>query len=216
MAAPLDMLLQHGWGWDRGCWAAWQEAAPPAWRLSAAERGYFGGVAGYGPGAPVVVAHSFGLHLVDRAALAAAELVVGIGVFGRFHGGDGRSRRLLRRMRRRLPQQPEDLLREFYITCLGSAAVAAKIPGRPDVGLLAADLAQLDEEGLDVGALSEVGCVLLLHGSEDAVVPLEQAQHLQAALPNSRLQVCPGGVHALHMTRPEWCWAQIETAWSQV
>ena len=44
---------------------------------------------------------------------------------------------------------------------------------------------------------------LILHGEADAIVPIEEAQRLAAALPNARVTVVPGAGHVPTMTRPQ-------------
>jgi pimeloyl-ACP methyl ester carboxylesterase len=45
--------------------------------------------------------------------------------------------------------------------------------------------------------------VLVLHGEEDAIVPVEDARRLVAALPQAHLSVVPGAGHVPTMTRPQ-------------
>lgn len=50
--------------------------------------------------------------------------------------------------------------------------------------------------------LSEVRCpVLVLHGEEDAVVPVVHAQFLRDAIPRAEVHIFPGAGHALHRER---------------
>ncbi|MEZ4224752.1 MAG: alpha/beta hydrolase [Polyangiaceae bacterium] len=45
--------------------------------------------------------------------------------------------------------------------------------------------------------------VLVIHGEQDAIVPLAAAQHVAASLPNARLVVLPGVGHVPTVTTPE-------------
>lgn len=44
---------------------------------------------------------------------------------------------------------------------------------------------------------------LILHGEADAIVPVEEAQRLAAALPHAHLSIIPGAGHVPTMTRPQ-------------
>ncbi|MBM3279109.1 MAG: alpha/beta fold hydrolase [Candidatus Handelsmanbacteria bacterium] len=210
-----EVLLQHGWGFGPCCWAGWRAALPPEGVLRVADRGYFGTPCSPEGQPQVIVAHSFGLYLLEPRWLEGAQLVVGLGSFGTFHpeGEAGRrSRRVVGRMRRRLEEEPESLLAGFWSQCFAPEGGGQDLPGPPEKPLLAADLARLDREALDLELLRGAPRVLLLHGEEDQVVPVEQAQALQRQLSNSRLEVLPGAGHALPLTRPAACWAAIAAA----
>lgn len=210
----LEVLLQHGWGWDAGCWDTWLPSAPAGVRLLTADRGYFGA-----PSTPVgqprvLVAHSFGLHLLEPRWLAGAQLVVVLGGFQVFHpeGEAGRhSQRLVGRMRQRLARESVALLTDFHNQCFSPETGQYSLPGQVEQQVLAADLERLDAQALDLCALAAVPRVLLLHGDQDRIVPVERAQALHRQLPKSRLQLVPGAGHALPFTRAPACWAQIQS-----
>jgi pimeloyl-ACP methyl ester carboxylesterase len=44
---------------------------------------------------------------------------------------------------------------------------------------------------------------LVLHGEDDQLIPVEEAQAMHAAIPNSRLEVLPGAGHLLNLERPD-------------
>ena len=50
---------------------------------------------------------------------------------------------------------------------------------------------------------------LLVHGDQDAVVPLPAAQALAASLPRARLAVLPGAAHAPFLSDPDWFAHQV-------
>ncbi|MCC7263888.1 MAG: alpha/beta hydrolase [Candidatus Latescibacteria bacterium] len=215
----IEVLLQHGWAWDAGGWAALEATAPAGVVTRVADRGYFGTPSSPGDGAPVLVAHSFGLHLLEPRWVAGARLVVVLGGFAAFHpeGAAGRrSRRVVGRMRQGLEGEPVALLADFRARCF--APEAGEYPLRPeaDLPLLAADLERLDTQTPDLAALAAVPRVLLLHGEQDQIVPVERAQDLQRRLPNSHLERVAGAGHALPLTRAAACWAAIAAAWTEL
>ncbi|XP_050058808.1 valacyclovir hydrolase-like [Aphis gossypii] len=64
----------------------------------------------------------------------------------------------------------------------------------------------LDEDDGDVcrGVLAEINApTLILHGSEDDLVPIEHAVYLHDNIKGSTLEVFPGGKHILHILFPE-------------
>ena len=208
-----EMAVQHGWGWDASGWEAWRHQAPSGWRIEAAERGYFGADPVALAPAPVVVCHSFGLHLAPPEVLAGAALLVVIGGFGHFHGSE-RTRAALRRMRRRLDREPENLVHDFRVACHAPHPLPVRARGavtRWRLELLGADLGRLDrDEGPEA---SPGGRVLFLHGADDAIVAPERAEALQAGWPDSTLVRHPAGGHALHVDAADWCWARVSEAW---
>ena len=44
---------------------------------------------------------------------------------------------------------------------------------------------------------------LVIHGEDDQLIPVEEAQAMHAAIPNSRLEVLPGAGHLLNLERPD-------------
>ena len=56
---------------------------------------------------------------------------------------------------------------------------------------------------------------LILHGEQDAVVPLATAQALAPRIPNAELVVLPGAGHVPTLTRPERVVAEINAWWGR-
>ena len=57
--------------------------------------------------------------------------------------------------------------------------------------------------------------VLLLHGREDAIIPVEQGRHLEAHLNKATLAVASGG-HGLPLTHPFWLARKISDFYDQL
>ena len=97
----MQLIAMHGWAGDSRSWAPLQQACQArGWDLQCGERGYGGMpplVPSWGPpkGMRVVVAHSFGPHLLPAAVLAQADAVVLLASFGRFIP-EGRQSRAVR------------------------------------------------------------------------------------------------------------------------
>lgn len=109
---------------------------------------------------------------------------------------------LLTAMRKRLRADPTGLFRDFYGLCMHPAP--STVP--EGEAFLCRALAQDPRDaaaGLDLLARQDLRSVLsdipvpvaLLHGEEDAVVPVAQARFLAERLPRARLQVLPGQGH---------------------
>ena len=168
----------------------------------------------------IAVAHSFGLHLLAEQVLAGVRLLVVLGGFQAFHPEEERagrrSRRLVVRQRQRLASEPEALLADFYAQCFSPEIGQRAVPLVIGHQTLAADLERLDAQTLDLSPLRALPQILLLHGTEDQIVPVERAQELHRQLPKSRLQLIGGASHALPLTRASRCWAHLWQAWEEL
>ena len=216
MGAPVEVLLQHGWGFDRSFWRPWYGAVPKGFALVAADRGYFGGKPEVQPrGGQIVVAHSFGAHLLRPEVLQRLELLVLIGGFERF-GGDKKTEirrqdRILARMLRRLERQPQAVLADFYSGCFAPFRAPLAVPAGPRVERLLADLTSLRDGRLDLGRLP-AGQTLLLHGTGDRIVPLGRSRDMARRL-GVGTHIFLGEGHGLPFVRPRCCWQIIQRAW---
>ncbi len=167
----------------------------------------------------IVVAHSLGLHILPQACLERAKLLVILGGFQCFHPDEGpaarRSRRVVERMLERLPVEPRGLVGDFYAQCFAPNENGLEAGETINVELLERDLNQLHSGELDLEILRRVPQVMLLHGGEDRIVPLERAEHLHGQLPSSQLTVFADAGHALPFTHARACWEVVEQVWRQ-
>lgn len=218
MSSAVEVLLQHGWAWDARCFSGWGAVVPAPFRLHLADRGYFGPPVIPRVRPHLVVAHSFGLHLLAPEYLDGARLVVILGGFGNFHPEEGaaarKSRRAVERMRRRLGREPEALLRDFYAACFFPQENSLAMPGPTDLDLLGQDLERLDLHGLELEPLAAAERLLLLHGSRDRIVPPERGARLGRQLGAGSLRLLEGAGHALPVTHARDCWELIAQAWA--
>lgn len=89
-------------------------------------------------------------------------------------------------------------------------AVAA--PGEFNPATLADGLCVLADADLRATAALVRAPTLLIHGRDDAVMPLPAAEWLAANLPAARLEVLDGSGHAPMVSQPELCAGLIEEA----
>ena len=212
----VEVLAQHGWGFSAECWRDWRDLLPANFALHCPDRGYFGPpCCETSSRFQIVITHSLGLHMVASECLQAAKLVVVLGGFAHFHADRAnlarRSRRTVDRMLARLQREPAALLGDFYARC--GIGGNSRLPGDLDVARLRADLQCLQDSVLGIEGLSAAGHVLILHGDEDRIVPVERAEELHEALDNSDRSIFPSAGHGLPISHARECWQAIERAW---
>jgi pimeloyl-[acyl-carrier protein] methyl ester esterase len=219
-----SITAQHGWGYDGRTFASWQPLLPSQWNLRLKNRGYFKEVSDRvlhssqglekSP-QQILVCHSFGLHMLERKEIEQADLLVIISSFANFHVNDNPvSKKSIKRMIKRLTSEPRAVLQDFYAGCTGESTENASVLSDDfvkncDVELLIADLKKLDQASLDLSKLCAAKSILLLHGVNDSIVPVEAAKQLHERLPASTLAIHEEAGHALPLSHPQWCLEQI-------
>jgi len=211
----INIFLQHGWGFDHGCWQKFCEQAPADARVSTGERGYFAGRAVAAPparqGILVTVAHSLGLHLLAEDTLVATDLLVVVGGFVHFHGNqpqEGRfSRRHVQRMLTQLTKDPVGLVAKFQIECQYDSSL--REGQRLNRDLLADDLRLLDKHHLTLAPLRQIPKILVIHGEDDRIVPRGRGEYLARAL-GAEFYAIEGAGHGLIFTHADICWHHID------
>ena len=210
----MQLIAMHGWAGDSRSWAPLQQACQArGWDLQCGERGY-GGMPPVVPswrpsrGMKVVVAHSFGPHLLPAAVLEEADAVVLLASFGRFIP-EGRQSRAVRTALAAMAEQLQGdganaMLRAFLAKAAapGDPALLPEGPGHADLTpqgrtRLSSDLAELGRtsglpEGFPTGAR-----VLLVEAGADQIVASESSQALAASLPQADHVVLQGAGHCL-------------------
>lgn len=203
----VELYLQHGWAFDSSAWRSWLTYSAPGWHWTLADRGYTGNAAGL-PGyqkqdsLPVAVAHSFGLHLLSKPILARTQLLVIISSFQQF---DKRAVRKLRMMATRLKEDAPAVIERFYATCFGEDSLAPPAPPSLNESLLQSDLQVLSNNCVATDDLASIPRIVILHGSKDKVVDMQQAHKLHEMLNDSQLFVHDDAGHALPFTQSDWC-----------
>ena len=210
----MQLIAMHGWAGDARGWGPFQAA----WE----RRGWHGqcGDRGYGPRPPktvawldsagprVVIAHSFGPHLLPSHVLKQADAVVLLASFGRFVP-EGRSGRQLRHALTAMADQlrgpdAETMLQAFLERAAAPQSTSLLPPGIPTEPLgqsgrqrLGEDLERLaNTAGLPAGFPTDAR-VLIVEGGEDQIVVPEARQLLRSALPAADTLVLAGVGHCL-------------------
>jgi hypothetical protein len=219
-------FLPDGWqfsAFDRGYFLSQEQknagkflrATLPAWNgAGISDRAL--SARNFSQGLKILTAHSFGLHCLPIQLIEEADLLVIISGFEAFHASENAvSRRAVQRMLVRLESDYRVVLNDFYSASFGGAVPAFVSPGRDrncDLELLSSDLRQLDSGRVSMDGLRLATSVLILHGEQDSIVPVERARSLHERLPGSQFLVRPGAGHALPFAHPEWCLQQIVAA----
>lgn len=186
------------------------------------DRGYFGQakpVHAFEKSASVkiVVAHSLGLHLLPAEILRSADLLVLAATFAHFHGGtrldQKRSSRTIAAMQERMLEEPMDVLNDFYSNCYHPLLTNHMLLMRDikslDQDLLLEDLELLNKNKIDIESIDCGQRILLVHGSEDTVVPAQHSHELNEALPKSSLVLFEGAGHCLPLTHVAPVWISL-------
>jgi|LakMenEpi03Aug12_release.lakeMendotaPanAssembly.Ray.scaffolds.fasta_scaffold729629_1 pimeloyl-[acyl-carrier protein] methyl ester esterase len=224
----VEIILQHGWAFDRSCWRGWlphlKENADWELHIQTPDRGYFGEAREVLPftadeSIKVVVAHSLGLHLLPEEVLSKAHLLVLAGSFAHFHDGEPlqqkRSRRTINMMLNKLSESPLDVISEFYSNCyhplLTSQMLLMRDIKTVNSEVLIKDLELLNSNRFDT-SLIEKQKVLFVHGNEDIIVPLAHSQEISKSLKNSSLVVFEGAGHSLPLTHVAPVWISMRNS----
>ncbi len=216
MSTPVHAVLIPGWGATEECWQTLLPLLPGVtphpldW--SEAARGGPAAVATALAGVPrprLLIGWSLGAQLALQAALEApAEadrliLFAGTARFCADADYPGAPAAALRAMRLRLTRHPARVLEDFAQTCFAPDGS----PDRQAAYLRQAETFSIDDLALGLDTLARLDVrapaaalsmpTLLLHGEMDAIIPVANARHLAARLPDARLQTLPGRGHAL-------------------
>ncbi|MBY0358667.1 MAG: alpha/beta hydrolase [Candidatus Obscuribacterales bacterium] len=227
MKKKIELILQHGWGFDRTSWRTWvphlRENPDYELNVTIPDRGYFSQRLSWnGFQHPdclkVLIAHSYGLHLVPENIFKQTDLLVAISSFSSFHSGEAiaqkRSRRTLRLMKERFEIDPMHVIDDFYSSCyspLLTRHALLRRGGAEELNFqkLKEDLNSMDTNYVSPELLSQAKNVLFLHGAEDGIVGPEHSLAMHEAIPGSSLILFEGVGHALPFTHAAPCWLSI-------
>lgn len=228
MSAPHSLLFIPGWGADARIWSGLpEELSTPAqtigWQTVLEDPEATRRVL-YAPAERrIIVGWSLGALLALRAAIdfpdrvAGLVLVSGTARMCADRGYPGADPRALRAMRLRLTQAPARVLAEFAVRCAAPRNDAAVTEYyAQQVALFSPTVLGMGLEALatlDVREQAEIVRipVHLLHGSEDAIVPLASAEDLAQRIPGAHIERIAGHGHALPFTAPQIIARSIRT-----
>lgn len=192
----IEWILQHGWGWDRHCWDEWQKYSTPDLTFKTLDRGYFGesSTVSFSPhgGIKGIISHSFGLHLIPSELFFQADILIILAGFQWLSLDD--------KMEGQLAQDPQRTLRKFYSLCFYPGKRSINFDKAHINQILHKDLKDMKSSILNLTPLKRIPKVIIFHGSEDKVAPIQSSYELHEQLPNSSHQVLTGAPHALHIT----------------
>ncbi|EAR20465.1 alpha/beta fold hydrolase [Nitrococcus mobilis] len=221
MGLKAEILAFHGWGFDCSAWSAWPLYLASFWQLQAFDRGYYGN--SYDPvfsdpnARKIIFTHSYGLHLCPPRQLDFCDLLVIFSGFLHFHPQaprlQGKSRLILQRMQEQFALEPGAVMRRFMRRCYAPAPYQDHLNREFDRSRLAEDLRLLDHSKMAVTTLERARRVIILHGSEDRIVPSSQGWALFDTLgPQALYHEIEGAGHALPFSHAQQCWAILEPA----
>lgn len=223
-----QFVLQHGWGFAHRDWQAWKDVLTERFEHFSTftpDRGYFSNRTHSGFLEPhdtcwsrskasekvktIIVAHSFGLHLLPGSFFADADLLVLIGCFLHFHPEDLQaerlSKRLIERMMKKLDNKAGEVINDFCLNCGVRHQPSAEETNSLDLSRLKQDLQLLNTNHFDKSKIRPGTPALILHGQDDSIVSPRKSEELHACLPDSKLIIFPKQGHALPFEEPRIC-----------
>lgn len=203
-----EIVLQHGWGFDATSWSKWMPALTSRARVILGERGYFGArkvspTFSTEAEHKIVIAHSYGAHLVPKETLQQADTLILIASFIDLQSNS----RAIRSMVRKFGSAPDIVISDFWRNCYSPEYDGLSIlppPGMNETAL-EDDLAGLESSALDTATIEAIPHVVLLQPEADRIVPEDARLHLRGGMPHANAIRIAGGCHAAHITQPERC-----------
>lgn len=204
----------HGWGFDASYWQPWKDFLSDYGIFQTYDRGYFNDPQEVetlaGPVPTVLIAHSFGLHWIEEALLAQADLLLIVSGFLHFHPYAAqykrRSRLVLQEMINTMEVNPEKVLTNFYGNAYAPQEAPEKEIGEINHQLLLDSLRRLQDAEMDTQLLKKADKICILHGSEDHIVPHKKGRQIFTQLQGqAQYFEIKGAGHALPYTHYKQC-----------
>lgn len=208
----VHLVFVHGWGFDAASWDAVREELPD-FECETIDLGFFGApprARANGAEPVVAVGHSLGFMWLLHEKPFAWRGLVSVAGMPRFTKTAGYDRavggRVLDAMIRRFADSPDAVLSDFIRRARGNGAMNGK---RLDRCRLGEALQWLKDWDARDALSSEPSPMLALFAEDDEIVPKAMSEDIFATRSNTRLRSRPDGGHALPITEPRWCAAQI-------
>lgn len=209
----VEWLFYHGWGYSAKDWEGWTKRIPAYCAVQCEDRGYFGKprriVVEPKKGIRVVVAHSLGLHFVPNDLWDTVDILATCGSFLCFPSFDYETkwRRILEKMRKRLPEDARAVLRDFRRRSARPSSFDQEWNNNEYTNWeqLQWDLNLLENAKLPDSILSSVNRVHIVHGTKDAIVSVRHSEDIQRHTPHSVLHTIDGGGHDVFRTHADDC-----------
>lgn len=206
------LVFVHGWGFDAASWRAVQDELAD-FACETVDLGFFGCPAtsrANGAEPVVAIGHSLGFLWLLHERPFAWRGLVSIAGMPRFTKAADYDRavgeRVLDAMIRRFAGSPDETLSDFIRRAGCTRADNGK---RIDPARLGEALHWLKDWDARDALSSERSPVLALFAEDDEIVPKAMSEDIFACRRNTRLATRAHGGHALPMTEPRWCAAQI-------
>jgi pimeloyl-ACP methyl ester carboxylesterase len=210
-----EIILQHGWAFDATSWNGWAKALSRIGTVKVGERGYFNGrksTPTFSADAErkIIIAHSFGAHLLAPEALGECDTLV---LFGGFASLEENARKI-RVMLRKFAANPEYVVTDFWSNCYtpDCDGISLLPPPALNEAALQDDLTAMLESKMDLEVLAAIPDLVLVSAGSDRIVPEETRLELAAALSNAHNVEIADACHAVHLTQTDKC-LQLVTHW---
>lgn len=212
----IELITFHGWGFSAGIWTEIEEELNriDGLMIRHADRGYFGNSTlpefEYSDSIKMVMVHSYGLHWCPAKWIESADHVIIISGFLSFHPPDPkmnrRSKHILRQMKSRFIEKPEEVLDQFYDHVFDPVAVSCQRGTSINHDKLLEDLEDLETSLMTPDLLYKADKVTILHGEDDRIVSNRKAHEMYSMLiKNAQYFEIKHAGHGLLYTHAEEC-----------
>lgn len=214
-----DILLQHGWAYNRELWKNWSTFFPSSPFIS--DQGYFNEPKIFScKNIKTIIAHSLGIHTIPLHLIENCSFLIVISGFQYFHPQNPNkaslSKHIIEKMIAKLKKEEEEIFHQFYCRANRPQKSEILLPSKDlNWTKLYKDLTLLNKNTLPLKAFEKIPKILFIHGEQDCIVPLERAIAFSSQLPNSKLFTIQDAGHSLPLTHANECWKEIITHWPE-
>jgi pimeloyl-[acyl-carrier protein] methyl ester esterase len=184
----VEIITFHGWGFSPAIWDGFEKnlCALENLDIRHADRGYFRKenlpAFQQTDSRKIIIVHSYGLHWCPPEWIQSADHMIILSGFLSFHPRDPeksrRSRHMLRQMKSRFVDEPEEVLNQFYENVFLPDKVNYQPGNRINHDRLLDDLEHLETSVINPDLLHGADQVTIIHGEEDQIVSNHKAHEL--------------------------------------